>query len=241
MSDRSGSLGISVYREIRRAILLTVLMPGEKLTLRRLTDLYGCGASPIREALNQLATEGWVDRIDKRGFFVAATSREEFADILWNRCFMEGEALRQSIARGDRPWEERVVLAHYRMATTPREHTSDAADRISDWEVAHRAFHLSLISACNSPLLIANCEKLYDLNIRYRFLARRTSYPSRGVDAEHNAIRDHALGRDADRAVEALTAHYIETGRYLFGTDEIWAGAAVVGSAPEDRSSAQSG
>src|SRR3546814_10997498 len=93
-------------------------------TLFHYTTLFrsrcGCGASPILEALKQLASDGWVVRIDRRGFFVSPTSEEEFQDILTNRCFLEAEALRRAIAPGDSTWEERVLLAPHRMHRVTR-------------------------------------------------------------------------------------------------------------------------
>lgn len=217
---RTRSLGIAVFEAMKRDILYAEMPPGEQLRLRVLTERYGCGASPIREALNQLTSDGWVVRIDRRGFFVAPTSQAEFQDILLNRCFLEGEALRRSIAAGDTAWEERVLLSHYHLGRVPRFGTGEDELINRDWEAAHKAFHLNLISACGSPILRANCEKLYDLNIRYRFQSRRRSRRTRTVSVEHDRLRDLVLARRADEAVEALRAHYLTTGSYLFDADE---------------------
>lgn len=216
MSDKSQSLGISVYHDIRRDILLAKLPPCQKLGLKLLTERYNCGASPIREALNQLTVEGWVVRIDKRGFFVSGTSPEDFADILQNRCFLESEALRRSIALGDAAWEERVLLTHFRMSNLDRHEGDPASEVVTAWEAAHRAFHAALISACGSRLLLENCERLYDLNIRYRVLARRKSHSTRKVSEEHDEIKTLTLKRDSAGAVDALVRHYLATGDFLF-------------------------
>jgi len=216
MADKSQSLGLSVYQEIRRDILLGRLAPLQKLGLKLLTERYKCGASPIREALNQLAVEGWVVRIDKRGFFVSGTSAEDFADILHNRCFLEGEALRRSIELGRASWEEQVLLTHFRMSNIDRQDGDPSSGEVSPWESAHKEFHRALISACGSRILLENCERLYDLNIRYRVLARRKSHATRMVSVEHDEIKDLTLKRDCAGAVDALVRHYLATGDFLF-------------------------
>lgn len=216
MNNHGQSLGIALSERIRQDILTARLAPGEKLRLKMLTERYECGASPIREALNQLTTDGWVVRIDKRGFFVSETSRQEFDDILRNRCFMEGEALRRSIELGDATWEEHVLLSHHRLRQLKREDDPTPAEAIAGWEEAHKDFHMSLISGCGSPFLIATCDKLYYLNIRYRHMARRNSIRRRTVVREHQEITELALARQADAAVMALQEHYMVTGRYLF-------------------------
>lgn len=217
---RTSSLGISVFEAMKMDILYAKMPPGEQLRLRVLTERYGCGASPIREALNQLTSDGWVVRIDRRGFFVAPTSQAEFSDIVMNRCFLEGEALRRSIASGDTAWEERILLSHYRLGRVPRFGSDEGSLINRDWESAHKSFHMSLISACGSPILRANCEKLYDLNIRYRFQSRRKSRKTRTVSVEHDMLKDLTLARRADDAVEAMRDHYLTTGSFLFDPDD---------------------
>ena len=218
---KASSLGISTFEAMKKDILYAELRPGEQLRLRVLCDRYGCGASPIREALNQLVSHGWVVRLDRRGFFVSPTSEEEFEDILTNRCFLEAEALRRSIACGDSAWEEGVLLAHFRMSRVPRHGQAEDTDINKNWECAHKAFHMNLISACGSPILMANCEKLYDLNIRYRFQSRRQSRRTRVVSNEHDILKDLVLARRSEDAVEALKRHYLKTGSFLFGAQEI--------------------
>jgi DNA-binding GntR family transcriptional regulator len=210
------SLGISVYHDIRRDILTARLPPRQKLGLKMLSERYRCGASPIREALNQLTVEGWVRRIDKRGFFVSEVSSEDFEDILNIRCLIEAEALRRSIALGDGAWAEQVVLTHFRLSSIDREADEASGGLISAWEEKHRDFHRALIAACGSRILLDTAARLYDMNIRYRVLARQSSRRVRNVAHEHDEIRDLTLARDADGAVAALVRHYRSTGAFLF-------------------------
>lgn len=216
MPDKTRSLGISVFHDMKGDILLANLRPGEKLTLKKLSERYQCGASPIREALNQLVVEGWVVRIDKRGFFVSEMSPDGFADILYNRCFMESEALKRSIERSDEAWRERVLLSHFRLNDIDRNEVEPAGSTVSLWETAHRNFHRALISGCGSKLLQENCERLYDLNIRYRLAARRQSNARRIVSEEHDEIKTLTLKGDVEGAVQALVRHYMATGKFLF-------------------------
>jgi DNA-binding GntR family transcriptional regulator len=211
-------MGISLVEKIRTDILLSRLPPGQKLTVKKLSDLHACGASPVREALNQLASDGLVVRIDRRGFFVSSISREEFDDILFNRCFLESEGLRRSIANGGPDWEERVLVAHFRLAALQREVPGPDGGGVNPaWEAAHRRFHMALLSACGSPILLANCEKLHELNNRYRYVSRRREERPRLIEDEHTQLRDLVLGRHADEAVDLLVRHYRSTGEAIFG------------------------
>ena len=84
------------------------------------------------------------------------------------------------------------------------------------FEQHHKAFHMALISACGSPILLRFCDQLYDLNIRYRYLAEKTEgYEKRDVAGEHQAILDAAINGDVEKASAQLTSHYSKTGSYL--------------------------
>lgn len=198
-----------VYQELRQKIIKGEFSPGERLKVETLKPLFDTGASPIREALSLLTSNKLVDRIDQRGFRVSAVSVDNFNEIFMLRCTLDDLALRKSIEFGDNDWEERLVLLHHRLSRT------DMAD-FDQWEPLHKAFHMCLIEACQSPILLSYCNNLYDQNIRYRFLAEKNSnYSSRDVRHEHEGIFDATINRKADLASELLLKHYTYTGEYL--------------------------
>lgn len=197
------------YLELRRDVISGRIAPGERLKVETLKERLGTGASPVREALSLLTSDQLVERIDQRGFRAAPASREQFEEVLNLRCHMEGLALGESLRRGDTAWEEALVLAHHYLAR------ADRADSEA-FETRHKAFHMGLIGACGSPILLRFCGQLYDLNVRYRFLAGTSkSYGSRDVEAEHRAILDAAVARDIPRATALLVEHYRKTGAFL--------------------------
>lgn len=197
------------YHAIRQMIITGELAPGEKLKIEHLKDRLDTGASPIREALTLLVSDQLVERIDQRGFRAAPVSQDNFAEILKLRCALEDMALRESIAHADDAWEEALVLAHHRMARV------DPLD-IATFEERHKTFHLGLLANCASPILLRYCSQLYDLNVRYRYLAGRSqNYGSRDVPGEHREILDAAVGRDIDLASRRLLNHYQQTGAFL--------------------------
>lgn len=194
------------YQAIRQMIITGALAPGEKLKIEHLKDRLDTGASPIREALTLLVSDQLVERIDQRGFRAAPVSQENFAEILKLRCALEDMALRKSLAHADDAWEEALVLAHHRMLRV------DASD-IATFEDRHKTFHLALLANCASPILLRYCSQLYDLNVRYRYLAGRSqNYGSRDVPREHRDILEAAVARDIDLASQRLITHYQQTG-----------------------------
>lgn len=199
------------YADLRRMILIGHYKPGEKLKIGILSKALNTGASPIREALSLLTSDQLVERLDQRGFRAAEAGLENFEEILKLRCTLEDMALRESIANSTESWEENIVLCHHRMVRCPREN-------IEKFEEQHKLFHMALLAGCNSPILLRYCSQLYDLNVRYRYLALQSqNYVNRDIPKEHQKIMDATIARDADLASERLLNHYRQTGAYLTG------------------------
>ena len=197
------------YLALRDSIITGEIEPGQRLKVETLKEQLQTGASPVREALSLLTSDQLVERLDQRGFRVAQTSRAQFDEILKLRCQLEVLALKESLEHADSAWEDALVLAHHRMTRADRSETQE-------FEALHKGFHMALLANCPSPILLRFCEQLYDLNVRYRFLAGRAqSYGRRKVEAEHRAILDAAVRRDIEDASERLVEHYSKTGAFL--------------------------
>jgi DNA-binding GntR family transcriptional regulator len=204
------TMASSVYNQLREELLHGRIKPDSKLRVEWAVQRFGAGASPVREALNRLASEGFLDRRDQRGFFVAPITLDELEELTRTRCWLEERALRESIANRTVEWEEALVLALHRLTRVPRRLPGGDAYN-PDWEVRHRAFHAALISACRSRPLMAFCSQLADRAFRYRQLAREGLGAPRDELTEHKAIATAAVDGDADTAVESLMRHYFLT------------------------------
>ncbi len=202
-----GTLASAIYARLRGDILRNVFRPGEKLPIEALCARYGIGATPLREALNRLSAEDLVIRADQRGFRVAPVSLQDLEELTKTLCWISGLALREAIRNGDAAWEEQVVLAAHRLSRVAREGARGYSSFNPEWEARHRTYHLTLIAACGSRWLIDFYAMLLDRNARYRYLAFADASVPRDAGAEHRAITEAVLARDADRAVAAAEAH----------------------------------
>jgi DNA-binding GntR family transcriptional regulator len=201
----------SLYDQLRTDLLAGQLEPGSKLAIEALAERYATSATPLREALNRLLTDGLVQRREQRGFVVAGISAQDLAEITQARCWLEAIALRESMAAHTTAWEEALVLAHHRLSRTPRSLASERFEDNPDWEPLHRAFHRALISGCGSRWLLSFCEQLADQHHRYRRLSAPRAFAKRGVKGEHQQLLDAALAGRADEAVALLCQHFERT------------------------------
>ncbi|ANT49548.1 GntR family transcriptional regulator [Mesorhizobium amorphae] len=202
------TLASTVYHQLRDDLLRGVLETESKLRVEWVVSRYGAGASPVREALNRLASEGLLGRHDQRGFFLMPVSAEELEELTRTRCWLEERALRESIAHRTAEWEEQLVLALHRLARAPRRLPDEPSSNNPDWERLHRSFHRALIAACRSHWLVGFCDQLSDQASRYRLMSQVSPAIERDDLGEHRLIAERTLDGDADGAVEALLSHY---------------------------------
>jgi len=206
------NLSEQAYDRIRHDILYGELFPNEKLQIDAISERYGIGAVPVREALNRLSSEGLVDRKSHRGFFVATISMADLEELVKTRVWLETLALEQSMRNADEAWEDALVVSYHRLARTQRLLPTETGREISEeWEVRHKAFHLLLLDRCGSSWLLGFCSTLMDQAVRYRNLSMNTN-PSKlrreGAAAEHQAILNAVLERNVELACQLLTEHY---------------------------------
>jgi DNA-binding GntR family transcriptional regulator len=205
-------------RHLRHDIVRGRLKPGQKLTAAALTERYGIGASPLREALSRLSADHLVLLQGKRGFRVAPISLADLDDITGARRLVETEAVRLSVAQGDDGWEARLVAAFHRLERADqRLRRGQAAAELDAWEQCNRAFHDSVIDACGSMWLLRLQNLLFTQHERYRRLALGQADPLRDLQAEHRAILQACLDREADTAARLAGRHIDLTAAALRG------------------------
>ena len=216
--NRISTQASTVYDRLQADILSGELEPGKKLRLKELIETYSTGNSPLREALNRLSANGMVVREENRGFRVPPANTEELNELTRTRCWLEEIALRESIANGDVEWEERIVLAYHWLSRAAQSTDAEARHTSAEWEEHHREFHVALISACDSSILIDFCAQLQKRTFRYRNLAEVVAYRDRHELEEHRLLQEAALNRNAELAVELLTKHYTITSEIVLST-----------------------
>jgi len=201
------TLAEKAYTSLRQDILRGAFASGSPLRLADLGERYGMGFSPLREALNRLQAERLVTSESLRGFRVAPLSLAEFEDALATRLMIEGQALRLSIAKGGDDWAAGIVSSLYALRLQ-----AERKDDLAELESRHHAFHRALLTACASPWLLEFFERLYMATERYRLPALGAAgRGNRDIMAEHSAIADAVLARDAAAAEALLADHYLRT------------------------------
>ena len=209
------TLASQAHDLLRRDILSGTLTPGQRLRTKDLQARYGLGLSPLRESLQRLSAEGIVVNDAQRGFAVAPVSVAELRDLTVARTALESTMLPMAMQLGSADWEGDIVAAFHRLSRTPLPHDPAAMADASLWELRHRSFHHALVAGCGSPWLLRLHGQLVDQSERYRKIRILHHLESqaqvRDVNAEHQAVMEAVLRRDATQAVALMTQHLVAT------------------------------
>ena len=196
------------HSQLRGLIVRGVLAPGRELSQVELARRIGVSTTPLREALRRLEAEGLVESRRNRRPRVRPFDCDDLDSVYAARVLLEPLALRVTVPRlaaGD------LATLRERLATMRR---AAAAVDVASWESAHHGFHLRLISAAPAPLR-DQIETLMARADRYRRIAVRDDTPQGRAlgDAEHEAIVEACVARDAQRASSLLRAQLVRSAR----------------------------
>ncbi len=209
MNKPRNVVGASTYQRIKRDIIFGDLAPGTKLKLDGLRERYQASMSTLRETLSRLASEGFVEAKDQRGFFVTPVSRDDLIEIANLRVLLECHALRLSIEKGDTDWEGNLVAAHHKLHLMEQKLLAGDDSKKEDWKRYDWEFHLAMIAACGSQNLLSLHAVLYDKYLRYQMLV--LTYRGEEAVEEHRQMFEEALARDIEASASTLQRH-IEKG-----------------------------
>jgi DNA-binding GntR family transcriptional regulator len=205
---------------VQRDILSGRLQPGARLGIVDLAGNYGVGATPLREGLSRLVSQGLVVALGQRGFRVASVSESDLRDITEMRVVVEKEALLRAMKKGGDDWEAGVLAALHRLSRYVERAGSKFGEGKEEFDVLHKSFHTSLLGACGSPRLLAAHSSLYDEAYRYRRVMMRAFEDGADFVRTHRELADVVVARDARRAPPMLAEHLKTTIRVVYPDEE---------------------
>ena len=195
-----------IVESLRRAIIEGQLRPGESLRQENLAKHFAVSRIPVREALRQLESEGWVELQPNRGARVTTLSAEEVREIYEIRASLEVTALRLAAPHHNAQSLEALaaILRH-----------SHSTHDESLYVQYNREFHLALYSPAQRPRLFALIDSLHSQGERYLRLKLGMPAHKRQSDDEHEEIFNALRGGKIEQAVRILETHLLQTGTLL--------------------------
>ncbi len=198
-----------VYRTLKSQILFGDLVPGQPVTIQGLTDSLGVGMTPVREAIRRLISDGALIFQGNRRVSVPLLSANDIEQMIFARISIETELSRRSTKNIS------ITEIDYLEQLDQRLDNMIADGDVGGYLRLNHAFHQSLYSHADAPILVDLAERLW---LRFgpslRIVCGR--FGTQCLPDRHKDIIAALRERDAEKAALA-TAQDIEQGMGMMG------------------------
>lgn len=193
------------YKVLKDKVLRRQLKPGEKISVDDVAQKLGVSRTPVITALQQLASEGLVEIVPRRGTFVSGLTARDVAELFDIRTMIELYAAESVLKAG----KAARFMEAIEGAVAGMEQATDADD-YQDYEAfiaSDRDLHLALVKLTGNQHLI----HIYSsLNVHVQ--VARTHYLNNVKDArqtrrEHEAIVEAFRNGNSNEIGQALCTH----------------------------------
>jgi DNA-binding GntR family transcriptional regulator len=195
-------MALAAADELRRRILCGEFPEGFQLKQDALAEDFGMSRIPIREALVQLESEGFVRILPHRGAQVSELSQAEIRELFELRTLLEPRLLRLSAPRltADDYATLDAINAEYRAEIE--------AMNPARWGDLNTRLHLHLVSRAEQPRTLAIVTALLQNTDRYtRLQLSLTDSGRTRAEKEHARLVRLCRTGDVDAACKLLAAH----------------------------------
>ena len=200
------SLSDHTYQLIKNDIVTCLLDPGMVIVQSTLARKYEIGVTPVREALRQLAQEGFVRSIPRMGYFVSPITIRDIDEIFEVRLIQDMASAKLAAERGQ--------TEDLRKIEKMADFTYKYKDRTSYSEfLKHNAdFHIAIAAATNNQRLVFQVSKTMDELNRVFHLGLDLKDSAEEMRRDHIALAEALIERKTDRA-EQLVMDEIKVSR----------------------------
>ncbi|OBB99819.1 MULTISPECIES: GntR family transcriptional regulator [unclassified Gordonia (in: high G+C Gram-positive bacteria)] len=204
---RRPRLSDEAAEHVRELIVSGQLEPGQFIRPETMAAELDISATPMREGLLTLQSEGLLRVEPRRGFMVSPLSANDIEDVFVGQSLLAGELAARATSRMSD--DELDALEKIQ---ADLEHAADTAD-YDEVERLNHVFHRSIYSAAGSPKLSWMIKGSLNYAPR-RFFASVDGWPQASA-ADHRAIIAGLRARDGEAARAAMVDHIRNAGRLL--------------------------
>ncbi|PRX46425.1 DNA-binding GntR family transcriptional regulator [Prauserella shujinwangii] len=197
--DRPVPLRERVYQAMQELIISRQLAPGQHLVESELAEMLGVSRQPIREALQLLNSEGWVDLRPGYGAFVHAPTDAEVDQLLAVRAVLEGESARLAALNADADG-----IARLRKLCAEGE-AALASDDVDGMVAANAELHRCVTELSGNRVLLDFVSQV-DRRVRWYYTPIARNRGARSWE-EHGRLVDAIERGDAETAAQIMREH----------------------------------
>jgi GntR family transcriptional regulator of vanillate catabolism len=208
VSETYATRSESVLEALRSAILAGHFDPGERLHEVKLTALLKASRTPVRAALQKLASEGLLDYTPNRGYTLRQFPISEVVNAYEVRAVLEGLAARLCAERGLSESERATIGEALRDGDALLQHGHLLEEHRGEYSRINAAIHETLHAAAGSRLLsdmVHLCQQVPVSSPRNVVAFEERDVRRRHDD--HHRIFEAIVSRDPWRAEMLMRDH----------------------------------
>lgn len=198
------SLKTQVYTLIKKRSLDETYQEGQMLTERKLADELTVSRTPVRDALQRLQKEGWIQYVPYKGLFVKRMDATDLLHIFQIRTALEILAVKLASARIT---SDQLQLLRLSLEQQAGKRTNDIPD-YQKFIIYDTEFHNIIINAAGNMMLRSLIDEIRD-KIKRTGINSLYSRKSRIAEAvkEHTAVVDALEKKDVELACAKMEEH----------------------------------
>lgn len=198
-TNQASSLSEEAYRRIEDMIVTRVLAPGTMISENQLAEDLKCGRTPVREALQRLKLEGYLEIHPRRGALVTTVDARKQLELLEVRRSLEDLMVRLAAERATRVQRERMTA----LSTEILEAASDAT--MPRYFTANKEIHILCAAATQNEMLVRTIGVIHGLSRRFWYAYIEDERRSEAANL-HSAVLKAIVAGDRDAASARATA-----------------------------------
>ncbi len=195
------SLRDQVERTLSSRIVAGEFAPGTVLTVPTLAREFGVSATPVREAMLNLARRGFLSPLRNRGFEVTAVSTEELRELGDIRQLLEAPPMRWLAGKLPEETVERLLELADEIVRAGRE------GRFEDYLEADTTFHLTLLELTGNRHLVRLVRELRQQTRLTGLVNLADSDELEGSSLEHAELVRLLVAGDGEGADALMRRH----------------------------------
>jgi DNA-binding GntR family transcriptional regulator len=208
------SAAVRAYEVIRSGILDGTFQLGARLPEEDLAARAGVSRTPVREALRQLAAEGFVTFVPNRGAQVASWSDDDLEEIFQLRALLESYGASRAARRIDAVQLRTLRELADGMEAAADRGTPDALDHVAE---LNNRFHRTILTVADSPRVHAVLDTVIVVPLVHRTFHRYTPAALRRSMHHHRELLAAFEAADGEWAATVMKTHVLAARAVLLG------------------------
>lgn len=205
------SLKETAYELIKQKIINGDFEPGSRIMEESLAEEISMSRTPVREAINQLAAEGLIENVPRKGIFFTLVSKDETKDLLDLRMILESFAVKKCVEKINQQTIQILEknIEEFKLALKMQDYKKcNELDSI---------FHREIANISGNKKLIKFLREVEDFMLIARTIEKKSSPEIKNelTISDHIEILDAIKNKDMEKAANSIEKNIIRMRKNL--------------------------